>query len=393
MYSGDCLVIALDLNATLGEQVSVQVVYEAEGVMAMSWLNANQTSGGQLPYAYSQCEDVNCRTIVPVQDTPSNKVTYSARVQAMKELSVKMSANETLVQPADPDNNEAYFWCEIPIPNYLMAIAVGHLEYRSLGRNVGVITEPEQMDKCFNELTDMQVWLDTIENYLTPYIWGNYTILILPPSFPMGGMENPLLTFASPTIIVGDKSQVYVATHEMAHSWTGNTVTCQNWEDFWLNEGFTVFVERHVSGILYGNDFALVEAQLGNTSLWNAMVDYDLLSSYSSIHPVLKGDNPDHSFSEVPYEKGFQLLWYMQNLLGNETMQEFLQYYINENFEKSITALDLERTWQNFVGENAGKQYVNNVLSKIEWSTWKYLSELPDPSLGIDFFTVEANES
>jgi leukotriene-A4 hydrolase len=288
----------------------------------------------------------------------------------MKELSVKMSANETLVQPADPDNNEAFFWCEIPIPNYLMAIAVGHLEYRSLGRNVGIITEPEQMDKCFNELTDMQVWLDTIENYLTPYIWGNYTILILPPSFPMGGMENPLLTFASPTIIVGDKSQVYVATHEMAHSWTGNTVTCQNWEDFWLNEGFTVFVERHVSGILYGNDFAKVEAQLGNTSLWNAMVDYGLETSYSSIHPVLKGDNPDHSFSEVPYEKGFQLLWYMQDFLGNATMQEFLQYYINENFEKSITVLDLQRTWNNWVQDNAAKENVNHVLAKIEWSTW-----------------------
>ena len=317
--------------------------------MAMSWLNGNQTSGGVLPYAYSQCEDVNCRTIVPVQDTPSNKVTYSARVQADKNLTVKMSANETLVQPLDPDTNEAFFWCEIPIPNYLMAIAVGHLEYRSLGRNVGIITEPEQMDKCFNELTDMQIWLDTIENYLTPYIWGNYTILILPPSFPMGGMENPLLTFASPTIIVGDKSQVYVATHEMAHSWTGNTVTCQNWEDFWLNEGFTVFVERHVSGILYGNDFAKVEAQLGNTTLWNSMVDYGLLSSYSSIHPVLKGDNPDHSFSEVPYEKGFQLLWYMQDFLGNATMQQFLQHYINENMEKSITVLDLQRTWNNWV--------------------------------------------
>jgi leukotriene-A4 hydrolase len=137
---------------------------------------------------------------------------------------------------------------------------VGDLEYRSLGNRTGVITEPSRMDAVAKELESLPTLLDKTEAYLTPYIWGNYSILILPPSFPMGGMENPLLTFASPTIIVGDFSQVYVATHEIAHSWTGNTVTCQNWESFWLNEGFTVFIERKVSGELHGEDFALVEA-------------------------------------------------------------------------------------------------------------------------------------
>lgn len=197
---------------------------------------------------YSQCEDINCRSIVPVQDTPSNKVTYSARVQAEKEFVVKMSANQTAINAVDNTTNEAFFLCEIPIPNYLMAVAAGDIIYQSLGERVGVFTEPTEMPKCASELADMGTYLNTTEAYLTPYIWGNYSILILPPSFPMGGMENPLLTFASPTIIVGDKSQVYVATHEMAHSWTGNTVTCRDWESFWLNEGFTVFVERHVSG-------------------------------------------------------------------------------------------------------------------------------------------------
>lgn len=137
-----------------------------------------------------------------------------------------------------------------------MTIVVGDLEYRSLGRRVGVISEPSQIDACAWELSDLETYLDTAEAYLTPYIWGTYTIVVLPPSFPYGGMENPLLTFASPTIITGDKSQVYVATHEIAHSWTGNAVTCRNWEHFWLNEGFTVFTERKVSGELYGHDFA-----------------------------------------------------------------------------------------------------------------------------------------
>merc|ERR1719361_2397730 len=175
-----------------------------------------------------------------------------------------------------------------------------------MGDRVGVITEPSQMDAVAFELAEMGTILDTVEAYAGPYIWGNYTIIVLPPSFPMGGMENPLLTFASPTIIVGDKSQVYVATHEMAHSWTGNEITCQDWENFWLNEGFTVFIERKVSGEIYGEDFAKVEALLGNVDLNNAMADNGLTDTFSSIHPVLQGRNPDSSFSTVPYEKGFQ---------------------------------------------------------------------------------------
>jgi len=147
--------------------------------------------------------------------------------------------------------------------------------------------------------------LDETEKYLTNYIWGNYSILVLPPSFPFGGMENPLLTFASPTVIAGDKSQVYVATHEIAHSWTGNDVTCKNWEHFWLNEGFTVFEERKVSGKLHGKDFAKVEALLGNSSMYTDMINYGLKNPFSSLHPTLKGASPDDAFSTIPYDKGF----------------------------------------------------------------------------------------
>jgi len=184
----------------------------------------------------------------PMQDTPANRITYSARVVTDNKLVPKMSANETGFKDLNGTHGISSFSNEIPIPSYLMAIAVGDLEYRSLGRRVGVITEPSQMEKVATELAELETLLDTPEAYIGEYIWGNYTVIVLPPSFPMGGMENPLLTFASPTIIVGDFSQVYVATHEIAHSWTGNTVTCQNWESFWLNEGFTVFIERKVSG-------------------------------------------------------------------------------------------------------------------------------------------------
>ena len=172
--------------------------------------------------------------------------------------------------------------------------------------------------------------LDTAENYLTPYIWGNYTILVLPPSFPMGGMENILLTFASPTIITGDKSQVDVATHEIAHSWTGNDVTCENWSNMWLNEGFTVFEERKVSAQLHGVDFSKVAAFLGNISMVGDMQDYGMDSNYSSLYPIVGDNLPDDAFSEIPYEKGFQLLYYMESLIGEEKMQTLLREWIDE---------------------------------------------------------------
>jgi leukotriene-A4 hydrolase len=220
-----------------------------------------------------------------MQDTPAIKITYESKVKVYKDFVVKMSANETKMEWVDADHKVYHFRNDIKIASYLIAIAVGDLEYRSLGDRVGVVTEPAFMDKCADELANLQTMLDTAEDYLTPYIWGNYTILVLPPSFPMGGMENILLTFASPTIITGDKSQVDVATHEIAHSWTGNDVTCENWSNMWLNEGFTVFEERKVSSRLHGVDFSKVAAFLGNISMVGDMMDYGLDSNYSSLYP------------------------------------------------------------------------------------------------------------
>lgn len=230
-----------------------------------------------------------------------------------------MSANETNVETSPDGSLKTYsFYNQIKMPSYLIAIAVGDLEFRSLGERVGVITEPSQMEKVANELDTLESLLDETEKYLTSYIWGNYSILVLPPSFPFGGMENPLLTFASPTVIAGDKSQVYVATHEIAHSWTGNDVTCRNWEHFWLNEGFTVFEERKVSAKLHGKDFAMVEALLGNSSMYTDMINYGMKNPFSSLHPTLDGASPDDAFSTIPYDKGFQLLYFMESLVGED---------------------------------------------------------------------------
>ena len=359
---GEVLQVNLGQTYKAGAEVVITVNYNTQkDGQAFSWLTAEQTAGKKMPYMFTQCEDINCRSVAPLQDTPSNRITYSAKIYAKynveditEQFVVKVSANETSTSGKDMGNGyRVYtFECSIPIPSYLIAIAIGDIEYRSTGTRTGVMTEPCAMDAVAEELADMGTMLDNVEAYMGPYIWGIYNILVLPPSFPMGGMENPLLTFASPTVIVGDKSQVYVAIHEMAHSWTGNEVTCQNWENFWLNEGFTVFVERHVSATMYGEDFAKVAALLGNTSMYQSMEDQELglKDTFSSLHPVLKGRNPDSSFSTVPYEKGFQMLYFLEQLIGDAQMQAFLNYYMSEHKLTSITTVQLRASWEYFVG-------------------------------------------
>ena len=371
-----------------GEKVEIIVHYTTnEKTTAINWLEPSQTAGKNLPYLFTQCETIACRSIAPMMDTPSIKITYDADVTVSEEFVVHMSANLTGVMPLPTTKQKVYsFKNQIKMPSYLIAIAVGNLEQKEVGRRCSVITEPEQMDMVSKELEDLEQMLDGVENYLTPYIWGNYSILVLPPSFPVGGMENPLLTFASPTIITGDKSQVYVATHEIAHSWTGNDVTCKNWEHFWLNEGFTVFEERKVSAQLYGEEFAKVEALLGNFSMYEDMKNYGLDDVYSSLHPTLKGDNPDSSFSEVPYEKGFQLLTFLESFVGPELFQTFLRSYILEYSQQSILADDLRRSWEDFVQDNYNAADTNRILGSINWDAWLYTPGLP-PTNTLDFST------
>jgi leukotriene-A4 hydrolase len=327
-----------------------------------------------------------------MMDTPAIKITYDAQVTVEAAFVVKMSANETKVEESDDKTMKTYYFKnEIKMPSYLIAIAVGDLEYRSLGKRVGVITEPSQIEAVATELASLQTLLDETEKYLTSYIWGNYSILVLPPSFPFGGMENPLLTFASPTIITGDKSQVYVATHEIAHSWTGNDVTCKNWEHFWLNEGFTVFEERKISGKLHGKDFAMVEALLGNSSMYNDMINYGLKNPFSSLHPTLGSASPDDAFSTIPYDKGFQLLYFLESLVGEDNFQTFLRKYILGHAQESILTDDLRLSWEDFVEDNYNATETNRILAAVDWDAWIYTPGLPPVHL--DFTTRQSNES
>jgi leukotriene-A4 hydrolase len=264
-----------------------------------------------------------------------------------------MSANETA-----PTNNADgtityHFDNQIKMPSYLVAIAVGNLATKPAGPRATIIAEPGPLDDYARELSNVSGLLDMTEEYLTPYIWGSYSILVLPPSFPYGGMENPLLTFASPTIIVGDGSQVYVATHEIAHSWTGNEVTCKDWSNMWMNEGFTVFEERKVSERVHGEEFARIEGQLGNVSLWEDINSFGASNNFSSLYPNLTESSPDDSFSEVPYEKGFQFLTYLESLFVTKLdFENVIRAHILEHSQQSVTWMDFRDTLTNWVKKN-----------------------------------------
>ena len=247
------------------------------------------------------------------------------------------------------------------------------------------------IEKAANELSELEENLKRAEAYLTPYEWGVYKILILPPSFPFGGMENPLLTFASPTIIVGDKSSVDVATHEIAHSWTGNLVTNMNWENFWLNEGFTVFTERKVTRMKEGDAFYNVASKLGNYSMVSDMQNYGWDHSYSSLTPKMHGANPDDSFSSIPYEKGFQFITYLESLIGENLFQKYYRQYVNKFKFQSITVDDMKNSYINFVKEHFDEKKANNILKQIDWETWIYTPGLPPVTL--NFESQEYNDA
>src|SRR6185436_7038558 len=239
--------------------------------------------------------------------------------------------------PNDPDaprSGEYTFRQRSPIPSYLIALAVGDLQFRAIGNRTGVYAEQQVVEKAAVEFADTEKMLQAAQDLYGPYRWGRYDLLVLPPSFPFGGMENPGLTFATPTILAGDKSLVSLVAHELAHSWSGNLVTNATWSDFWLNEGFTVYVERRILERLYGSERAGMEAVLGRRELDREMAG--LPEAGSILHIDLAGRDPDDGCTLVPYEKGALLLRTIERAVGKERFDAFLRRYFDVFAFKSI---------------------------------------------------------
>ena len=285
---------------------------------------------------FSQCQAILARSVFACQDSPGVRFTYAAKLHVPRDLSAVMAA---LARGTRHDGNETVFEFDMrhPIPSYLFALAAGNITSEPIGKRSRVFAEPETVKQAAWEFADVDRMIEGAESLFGKYIWDEFNLLVMPPSFPYGGMENPTLTFLTPTVIAGDRSLVSVVAHELAHSWTGNLVTNATWEDFWLNEGWTVYAERRILERLYGTELANLQAANGRTSLMKAFEVFGgATSPYTKLKTEQEGIDPDEVFSVVPYEKGFLFLTAVERAVGRETFDRFIQSYIHDFAFKSL---------------------------------------------------------
>jgi len=356
-------------------------------------MGSTETTTG-LPFLFSQFQDINGRSAAPLQDTPSVKYTYGACVTVQNVFNVWMSANLSSIVAQDDVYNTTCFHMDIKVPSYSIAIAIGEITHYGLHDRVVLVGEPASLPLAVQQLSNLPQLLGYVEEYIgIPYPYGVFKVLIVPGNFPYAGMENPLLTFYSTALLTETKAVIYEMIHFIALQWTGNLVTMSNWADFWLNEGFATFIERQVSARLYGIDYAKTEALVGNHSLIADMTEFGFASTFTTLHPVFEGKNPEFSRSSVPFEKGFQLLAYIQSLIGYGPMQKFIKYYVENNADKSINSFDMQRSFSNFVEETLTvADDVNALLKEIDWSDWKYVASF-SPQGKLDFWTTNSQKS
>ncbi|WP_246263222.1 M1 family metallopeptidase [Parasphingopyxis algicola] len=378
--SGDVHGAPLTIALDGAEQVTITYA-SAPGASALQWLSPEQTAGGEDPFLFSQGQAILNRTWIPTQDSPGIRQSWDARITVPEGLRAVMSA-EMLTPEGEPVDGEpgrrAYrFRMADPVAPYLIAIAIGDLAFQELGERSGVYAEPSMLSAAASEFEDLEEMIAAAEELYGEYRWGRYDLLVLPPSFPFGGMENPRLTFVTPTILAGDKSLVSLIAHELAHSWSGNLVTNASWDDFWLNEGFTVYFENRIMEAVYGTEQAAMLADLGWADMMADVEDLGGLTSPDTrLHLDLEGRDPDDGMTNIAYEKGAVFLRTVEETVGRARFDAWLRDYFDRNAFRPQTSAGL-------IADMDANLFQGEEAAQIGLDQWIYEPGLPENAVHV----------
>jgi aminopeptidase N len=346
----------------------VRIYYHTtSGTTGLQWLSVAQTTEKKQPFLFSQSQAIHARSWIPLQDSPAVRITYQANIRTPKDLLAVMSADNSKNVERDGD-----YQFEMPqkVPAYLIALAVGDLHFKAMSSQTGIYAEKAWLDKAVYEFADTQKMIDVANKLYGQYHWGRYDLLILPSSFPFGGMENPRLSFITPTVITGDRSLVSLIAHELAHSWSGNLITNASWNDLWINEGFTNFVENRLMREVYGDARADMEANLAYHELLRDM--QGLAPQDTALRVDLTGRDPDDAFSLVPYVKGQLFLSWLESKFGKAHFDEFMAAYFSQHqFQSMDTSVFLKFFAEKLLNKYPGVVAINQV------EQWVYQPGIP----------------
>jgi aminopeptidase N len=379
-FHGKPLHVTIEPNTT-----KVNIYYSTtKDAVALQWLTPAQTADKKKPFLFSQGESVWSRTWIPCQDSPGIRFTYNAKVTVPKDLLAVMSA----VNPQKKNDTGVYtFKQDKAIPSYLMAIAVGDIEFQAIDNRTGVYAEPSMLKKSAWEFAELGKMVVAAEKLYGPYRWGRYDVLVLPPSFPYGGMENPNLTFLTPGVIAGDRSLTSLLAHELGHSWSGNLVTNATWDDIWLNEGFTTYVEHRIGEAIFGKKEFEMQNVITRKELVDNVAEYGDTNPDTRLKVSLTGRNPDDGISMIPYVKGYAFLRVIEDAVGREKFDVFIKNYFDAHAFKSITTEDFVK----YINENLIKGD-KALADKIKMEDWIYKPGIPSnitPVSSADFDAID----
>jgi len=380
-FHGKPLHVTIEPNTT-----KVNIYYNTtKDAVALQWLKPEQTADKKKPFLFSQGESIWSRTWIPCQDSPGVRFTYNAKVTVPKDLLAVMSA----VNPQKKNDTGVYtFKQDKAIPSYLMAIAVGDIEFQAIDKRTGVYAEPSMLKKSAWEFAELGNMVNAAEKLYGPYRWGRYDVLVLPPSFPYGGMENPNLTFLTPGVIAGDRSLTSLLAHELGHSWSGNLVTNATWDDIWLNEGFTTYVEHRIGEAIFGKKEFEMQNVITNKELTDNVAEFGDTNPDTRLKVSLTGRNPDDGISQIPYVKGYAFLRVIENAVGRDKFDPFIKNYFDSHAFQSITTEDFVK----YLNENLIKGD-KTLADKIKLDDWIYKPGIPSNILPVsspDFDAIDA---